>query len=347
MTKNHTYYLVQIIAWSLFSVAHILFTLMSMPLSNVSVVNGVFIGAVGLVVSHTMRTLFLRRWLQQLALLPLLGKILLLVVICAAIWESLIIFVLHIGWLHFYDLQSISVAATLFWYYYYFVVLSLWVMLYFGINVALKRRRETMEKLQLELILKESQLANLKNQLNPHFLFNALNSVRALVLENPEKSRSMITQLASLLRYSLRDSEQHTQPLQQELDAVRAYLELEKVRFEDRLNYQFSVAEGLHDEPVLPMSIQTLVENAVKHGLAQRPEGGSISVKIEKRQGWIEVEVINSGHLRETASGEHSTGTGLPNTRARLEQVFGPQAGLELEQKQDQVVARMSWGAQS
>lgn len=343
MTKTHFYYLIQVAAWTLFCVAHVLFTLMNMPLSYISIINGVFIGAAGLLVTHSMRTFFMRKWLHELALLPLLGKTLLLIVVCAAIWESLIIFVLHMSLLHFYDLQSLSVAATAFWYYYYFIVLCLWVMLYFGINLSLRRRQEAMEKLELELVLKDSELTNLKNQLNPHFLFNALNSVRALILEDPKKSRDMITKLASLLRYCLSELDQNTQPLERELEAVRAYLELEKVRFEDRLKYDFFVDEQLLREPVLPMSIQTLVENAVKHGLARREAGGEISIYAIRQKKWMQVDVINTGTLLESEKDEYSTGTGVPNTRSRLDKVFGRNSSLTLKQQGDSVVARMRW----
>ncbi|MDO3381372.1 sensor histidine kinase [Gilvimarinus algae] len=331
---SRLYYALQLIGWLFFSAMHVLFSAMYLPFDMAVVFNGGFIGAAGFLCSHLLRQCYRTRWFKLERMALLIARALICVAIATALWEALIVFVLHMGMLKLYDWDSMSKPAAVFWYYYYFVALSLWSMVYFASKMLLARKREAMEKLKLELSLKESQLQNLKWQMNPHFLFNSLNSVRAMINENPARAREMVTQLAGLLRHALSDPQSATVSLGQELESVQAYLAIEKVRFEQRLEYQIDIAADLLQEPVLPMSLQTLVENAIKHGISQHPAGGMLSIRARREERALVIHIENPGRL---APGD-GNGLGLKNTRERLHMAFGERSGVELRQADEQRV---------
>jgi LytS/YehU family sensor histidine kinase len=167
----------------------------------------------------------------------------------------------------------------------------------------------------------------LQGQLNPHFLFNCLNSLRALIVEDPERAQTMVTRMADLLRRSLRTNPAETIPLQEEMVAVNDYLDLEHVRFEDRLRVSCFLEPRELTCRVPPMIVQTLVENGLKHGIAHLPEGGELRIAARVVNDRLQVEVTNSGKL--FPESEH-TGSGLYNARERLRLIYGDSASLTL-----------------
>jgi LytS/YehU family sensor histidine kinase len=214
-------------------------------------------------------------------------------------------------------------------------VTVVWVVLYVGFTA--KRRREEKEA-ELLLALREAELRALEAQINPHFLFNCLNSIRALVVENPPRAQDMITRLANILRHNLRNDVRPTVPLSSEVDAVSDYLALESARFDDRLRVRCSVSPDAGLIPVPSMLLQTLVENAVKHGIAPRPAGGDVAIRATLDPGWLMVEVENTGQLADSTV--DATQMGLSNTRGRLRILYGDRATLELANRDgDRVVA--------
>src|SRR5262245_52375117 len=146
-----------------------------------------------------------------------------------------------------------------------------WLLIYFAVHA---RRQRDARELELTLDARNAQLDLLRAQVNPHFLFNCLNSVRALITENPERASSMVTSLSDLLRYSLQSERTHTVRLADELAIVDEYVSLERVRFEDRLRFERTLDPAALDAHIPLMLVQTLVENAVKHGIADLPQGG-------------------------------------------------------------------------
>ncbi|MEL7163661.1 MAG: histidine kinase, partial [Bacteroidota bacterium] len=132
-------------------------------------------------------------------------------------------------------------------------------------------------------VLAEAQLAKLTNELNPHFLFNALTGIKGLTREDPTRARSAIDRLAELLRYSLRRSTQPLVPLAEELAIIDEYVALEQMRLEERLTFVSELPDGYEACHLPPLSLHTLVENAVKHGIALLPAGGTIRLQLEKR----------------------------------------------------------------
>jgi hypothetical protein len=189
-------------------------------------------------------------------------------------------------------------------------------------------RRFREKEVRLQLVVREAELRALEAQLNPHFLFNSLNSIRALVVENPPLAQDMLTRLANILRYNLHRDLMHTIPLASELEAVTDYLALEGVRFEDRLHVEFAIDPAAAQVAVPPMILQTLVENALKHGIAPLPSGGEILIRAALQDGGLLLEVENTGQIAAPKPG--ATQVGLANTRERLRILYADGARLDL-----------------
>ncbi|WP_338758469.1 histidine kinase [Massilia sp. METH4] len=194
------------------------------------------------------------------------------------------------------------------------------------------------ETLRLELHAKDVELRALQAQVNPHFFFNSLNSVRALIYEDPDCAARMIDQLAGLMRYALQSGHVETVPLAAELDAVRSYLAIEKIRFEERLRVRFDIEAGLEQVMVPPMSLQTLVENAVKYGVELSMTGSEIHIRAWRGEGNTLVEIANAGAIRRQ---DGSTRVGLANARKRIELAVGRGASLELAERDGWVRATL------
>ncbi len=188
-----------------------------------------------------------------------------------------------------------------------------------------------------QLALRNAELRALEAQVNPHFLFNCLNSIRGLVVENPPLAQDLITRLANILRYNLHRDAGHTVPLATEMEAAADYLAIEKARFEDRLRVLIEVSPAAASAPVPPMLVQTLVENAVKHGIAPRTEGGDLSVHAAVDDAGLTIRVENPGHLAERNGG--APPLGLHNIRERLRLLYGERASLDLVDRDTDRVA--------
>jgi LytS/YehU family sensor histidine kinase len=200
-----------------------------------------------------------------------------------------------------------------------------WLLLYLALTAT---RRFQQKELRLQLSLREAELRALEAQMNPHFLFNSLNSIRALVLEDPQQAQDMITRLANILRYNLHRDLSHTVPLSSEVDVVEDYLALEAKRLEERLRVRLEIDPRARHIPIPPMLLQCLVENAIKHGIAPRPDGGELVIAAKVAADALSLEVNNPGRIAEPA--RDSTKVGLANTRERLRILYGSRASLDL-----------------
>ena len=206
-------------------------------------------------------------------------------------------------------------------------MVAVWSAIYFGVHYRVRMRQLELSQLQLDVVAKDAQLHGLMSQLQPHFLFNCLNSVRALIVEDPAKAQATVTALSDLLRYSLHSAKEPTVPLAAELAMVQIYLGLEAVRFEDRLHAKLDVADDTAALRVPAMLIQSLVENGVKHGIERTPAGGTIHVAIWRAPDVLRIRVTNPGRL---GASPPSTQIGLANARARLRLLYGATAALSL-----------------
>jgi two-component system, LytTR family, sensor kinase len=218
-------------------------------------------------------------------------------------------------------------------------LLFMWSLAYFAYTYFLRHRREEIRNLRLESINRENQLNNLRAQLNPHFMFNALNGIRALIDEDPEQAKRSITLLSAILRNAMATVKRRVVPLGEEIDIVKAYLGLEAMRYEERLRVRFEIEPGIDRIPVPPMLLQTLVENAVRHGVARSPHGGDVVIGAQRGFECIVLSVRNTGHYEPGRI--NGTGIGLQNTLKRLEMTYGGKASISIMNRDGMVVTEV------
>jgi len=187
---------------------------------------------------------------------------------------------------------------------------------------------EEIKKVRLETMIKELELKTIKSQINPHFIFNALNSIRALVDEDPQRARQAITELSNILRSSIQVDKVEITSLEKELDIVKDYLALEYIRFADRLKVVYEVEPKTLSHQIPPMMLQTLVENAIKHGLGKQPGDCTIKIISTVENDKLVLIVQNTGLLQKT----EKDGFGLQSTRERLNILYRGQAIFEIFQ---------------
>lgn len=204
--------------------------------------------------------------------------------------------------------------------------MAVWVLAWHLYHYAQQQNAAARENARLQLLAREVQLDNLTAQLNPHFFFNSLNNIKSLVLEDPTLARRAIDLLSDLLRNALYKRSDQLVTLQEELRLVSDYLELEKLRFEDRLQVDIRVDPTLTNISVPPLSIQMLVENAIKHGIAHSIEGGCVAITVARNGADIHLSVQNPGALQPSASG----GLGIRNLRERLQLQFQGRASFQI-----------------
>ena len=217
-----------------------------------------------------------------------------------------------------------------------FLFIIFWMLFYLSIKISIQFRKNRIERLELESSLKESQLNTLIGQVNPHFMFNSLNNIRALMLEDVDKSREMITRLSEILRYSLTKNNQNKIKISQELEMVESYIELNKIQFDDRLIFNKNIDNSILNIEIPPMIIQMLIENGIKHGISNLTNGGSITLNIYIKTNSLIIQVINSGKLITT---NKSTRVGLKNIKKRLSLTYGTQFSFSISEKENTVIA--------
>lgn len=239
----------------------------------------------------------------------------------------------------FYEEPGLNVKTFLAAFVVYFILTTIWNVVYFAYHFFEKSRKHEMKTLQLESTQKESELLNLKNQLKPHFMFNAMNSIRALVDDDPDLAKKSITQLSNLLRNTLQFGKRELITLKEELQIVNDYLALEKIRFEERLMYQQQIDESLNQTTLPPLLIQTLIENAIKHGVSKKTEGGEVSLEVLKEDKRLVINIKNVGEYN-PANGTNS-GIGLENARKRLQILYGKNVEFKIGNVNNQVLTQV------
>jgi hypothetical protein len=228
------------------------------------------------------------------------------------------------------------------------IILITWSALYFVINFWIEWKIQTEQTEKANLLAQSAQLQMLRYQLNPHFLFNALNSIRALIEENKQLARSMVTELAEFLRYALLSKNYSDIPLSHEVEAIRHYFAIEKKRFESKLKVKIDIEPPAEQFPVLSFLIHPVVENAVKYGMRTSAMPLEISLSATVTGDRLRVEVRNSGHWVEqdrNETEEQGTGTGLRNVQQRLENAFPENHAFRIIKNQEYVsVVIELWG---
>lgn len=213
--------------------------------------------------------------------------------------------------------------------------IGVWIIIYFMYKILQQNNIIIKEKMMIENLAKTTELELLKTQLNPHFLFNALNSIKALVIINPEQSRNAIVKLSELLRFTLQYGKERLIPVKDEITEVRKYLELEQLRFGKRLTIVYNIDENTLSQTVPPAIVLTLAENAVKHGVTKEIEDSVIVVTTSLENDNLVIQVKNNGHYKPT----DITGIGLKHIAKRLDEIFQGKAVFSIFQEYENVVA--------
>ncbi len=214
---------------------------------------------------------------------------------------------------------------------------GVWVILYFMYHILERARRIEEEKLKTENTARVTELELLKTQLNPHFLFNALNSIKALVSIDQEKSKDAIVKLSELLRFTLNYENHALIPLHDELAEVKKYLSLEQIRFGQKLQVEYKIDEASLTRLMPPAIVLTLAENAIKHGVAKQPGECILHVNTMVLASNLIIEMINPG----TIAANDKPGIGLQNLKKRLQHFFKERASFVLEERDGNVIARI------
>lgn len=335
VNKKRLYWTLQIGGWTLYALIQIAISVYASGAQGISTARVVFLtyeAAFCLLLTHLFRNAINRwRWLN--ASMPvLIPRVILSVLVLGLIIVFLRMPIsLPLGLFNAkvaFDPKNIFGLAII-----YALIFFLWCVLYFIYNYFERYNNS----LKLEASVREIELINLKSQLNPHFIFNALNSIRALVDENPGKSKQAINQLSNILRNSLSTGKTGLTKFEDELKIVKDYLGLETIRFEERLKTEFDIDPQSLDFLVPPLMIQTLVENGIKHGIAKLTAGGLVQLKTKVKNDRLYIRLRNSGQF---LNGHRSQGAGLglENTRQRLKLTYGDKASFRIQNESDTFV---------
>jgi LytS/YehU family sensor histidine kinase len=200
------------------------------------------------------------------------------------------------------------------------IIFLFWNLIYFSFKYFQSYKRSEINALRYLASSREFELSNLKSQLNPHFMFNSMNSIRALVDIEPIKAKEAITKLSSILRTTLQMNKSKEIYLSSEIELVKDYLSLEKIRYEERLVFELKVDENVNNIKIPPFIIQSQVENAIKHGVSVLPGKCYIVIEAFKLGGFLKIKVSNTGKISNKTP---ETGVGFINSKQRLELLYG------------------------
>lgn len=274
--------------------------------------------SIGVFLTHLYRDFALKLKWSRLPIKKLLIRVVPTILLLAVMYMIINNFKWYVYWVLIVGKES-NLWSSLFYWDPIFItglrLMSIWVLAYHLYHYYQKEVNTAKENSKLLLIAKQAQLDNLSAQLNPHFLFNSLNSIKSLVVENPNNARRAIDLLSDLLRSSLYEKDKGLITISDELSLVKDYIELEKMRFEERLQLEVTIDKTLHDFKIPTLSIQLLIENAIKHGIDTIVDGGIIYLKIEKLNDTVQITVQNPGSLKNSSK---SLGLGLKNLQERL-----------------------------
>lgn len=371
MNKNRLYWLLQFGGWGGLMVTSFMAMLMFVPSALALIANVIFI-LIGVLISHVYRLYVKKKNWKQLTIPKLVPRVLLASIIQGAILGILSLGVIIAVFVAVAkanpevlqevmntpqvegldpELQQRINEATLAQFTTSKIIISIvsfiisfgvyfisWSALYFAYQYLQRTREVEIEKWKLSASVKDAELSALKAQINPHFIFNSLNNIRSLVIEDSNRARDSITHLSDLLRFSIQFDQFEKVSLDKELAVVRDYLNLEAIQLEERLSYQFIVDGAVNEIEVPPMIIQTLVENAIKHSINELPEGGEIIIETKLSHECLTIYVKNTGQLKMKTSNSNRRGIGINNSRERLRLLYGEKANLSVENLNEQMV---------
>ncbi len=335
MNRKKAYWISQVTGWLALALVNIIL-LVSLKHFNIERIISVFYFCLlGISFTHIFRGIVKKYNWINLPLKKIIPRVFISSLIIGAI-IYLLMYVIDIA-TGAENLEKVKIAIILVGNFQFTIIILLWELIYFSVHFFENYKRIEIESYIWEAAVKDFELKTLKSQLNPHFMFNALNSIRALIGVDPVNAQSAVTRLSNLLRYSLRMERIETVSLQEEMQTVTDYLELESIRFEERLKFKIDIDPKSNKIEIPPMMIQTLVENGIKHGISKKTEGGEISIKSEVKDSKLYVKIQNSGHFEESSL-LNSSGFGINNTKHRLHLLYGEHASFNLKNENDNTV---------
>lgn len=291
----------------------------------------------GIITTHIQRLAFIKLGWLDLRLPKLIPFLLISSLLCSVIIASVDFFSDILTNLNDTKEKEIVIFDLVLNVFSVMILVLFWNAIYFTFHFFQKSRRQEVSNLELATSKKESELKNLRSQLNPHFLFNSLNSIRALVDLDPDKAKTSIATLSNLLRQSLLLGKNNLVSISDELLLAKNYLDLEKVRFEERLNVKWEIDAQLENFEIPPFSLQMMIENAIKHGISNLEKGGVVEVRAFDDGESVNLEVRNSGNLSKVVD----LGVGLKNIKQRLSLQYGDKAEFTIREENEMVIAKM------
>jgi sensor histidine kinase YesM len=337
MTRNNSYWLLQSIGWFTYALIGVGVALIFYENVDFWVILAQFFSAgIMFLSTHLLRyKIKLDGWLKlriQKLILRLIPTLIILSILANGIVVSYTMLTTEI-----IDVEKFSLTVFFLFTFQTFVYFALWTAVYLIIYFFRNYKKEEVEKWRLQTAVKDAELIALKAQINPHFLFNALNNIRALILEDHMKARDMVSHLSELLRYSIQFNNNEKVTVAEELEIVNKYLELESIHYENRLHYEILSGDELNRCKIPPMLIQLMAENAVKHGISQLKNGGDILISVNQEDNSLVLEVSNTGKLKKNLG----NGIGLRNATERIRILFDSEPDLELAQQGNMVRSRL------
>lgn len=342
---THGFWLYQSAGWSLFALLQLLVLTADQPLTLSTALPALLLWLLAFAGSLVLRTAWqtlggATYGSAVLLAIWLLGPLLLAVLLDAShYWLLWPVSQLHPSLAGVFDAQPIGAATVLLWPLY-----LVWSALYLMLSRQQQLLSAKRARLDSELRLQQSQLESLLAQLNPHFMFNCINNIRALILENPAAARDMLAHFADMLRYQVTSTPEVLVPLREELAVANDYLALMHIQFEQRLVVTQQIDERCLAMPVPKLLLQLLLENAIKHGISRQARGGDITIEVQQTgptNHW-QLQVRNTGEL---AAQPCPSGSGLANLQQRLQLLFGDHATFTLTQQLATVCACVAFSA--
>lgn len=332
------YWLFQITGWLCFAFVNIYIAILTQEFSQDVLMINLLLALIGLLLSHLYRNYILSAGLTSKPTEKLLAIVTAAIMLLSVVYNLLY----YMGLYLLYDTSVSTLDPTSFLgsFISVSVLFCLWSIIYFAWTYVENNRRNLIERLKMESAMKDLELKTIRSNLQPHFIFNALNSIRALIDENPALARKAITQISNILRSSITQQE-ITDTLQNELMLVNDYLALEKIRFEERLTFSKDIDPASLPLQIPTMMLQTLVENAVKHGISVLEQGGIIHIRSSYQHHILELTVSNTGCLKADEPNENRLGFGLNSTKQRLKLIYNNKASFDIVEKENMVHVRI------
>ena len=337
MTRSNSYWLFQTTGWFIYALIGVLIAFLFYDNIDFWTILVQFFSAIIMLVStHLLRyKMKLDGWLK-LKITKLIVRLFPALIILSLLANGIVVGYTILT-TDIIPVERFSLSFFLLFTFQTFVYFCLWTAIYIIMYFFRNYKQEEVENWKLQTAVKDAELIALKAQINPHFLFNALNNIRALILEDHMKARDMVSHLSELLRYSIQFNDNEKVTIDEELEIVNKYLELESIHYENRLHYEINLDMGLGKCRIPPMLIQLMAENAVKHGISQLKNGGDILIDVEKEGKTLSLEVSNTGELKKNVG----NGIGLRNATERIRILFDKEPDLELTQEGDMVRSKL------